>query len=420
MSNAAESLRSNRVMHISTCCLAASAFLLAYPVVCGWFASSEAPRWFGRYSAFLLLFNVAGTLLLCGFLWAWRRARQVEVLFCGVLLSILPFGCNSLVALPGLVLAMWSLRFVSAFGLVVHAFAASRRGVRAPLALATGATLFALAVSDLVLFWVIHYHPRQSEESQPYRYPYDLSQITDRDLVLVGDSFVRGRGVPAGREFGMLMQVSQQVGGKVFNLGQSGTGPAQYLKSISNIPLACRSRRIIVGYYHNDMPAPEGVERRLQSFARSVGRGVPTFWFAGDMLAKNLTPTPHDYLRQLGENYSPQQPGHERRWALLRHQLELCFAAAQPRSIERPGFLIFPALLDFKAYPFAAAHREVGALAAGIGFEVFDSLEFFQNADVSAEDLWASSDDPHLNERGHQITAEFLSGRLQLGAENRK
>lgn len=401
-------------------CLAAASVLLAYPVVAGWAAKSETPRWLGRYSTFLLLFNVAGTLLLGCSPWAWRRARPAGVLVCGTLLSVLPFGNNSLAGLPGLVFAMWLLRFLSAFGMVVHAFDVSRRGGRASLVLTTGTTLLALSAADFVLFGVARLRAGQPVGSQVYRYPYDLSQIADRDVVLVGDSFVWGQGVPEGREFGALMQADSRAVGKVFSLGQIGTGPAQYLKSISDIPLPCRSRRVIVCYYHNDMPAPERLEHRLQSLGSSVGRGVPTFRFVGDMLAKKLTPTPHDYLRQLVENYSPTQRSHAERWALLRHQLELCFAAAQRRSIERPGLLILPGLLDFQAHPFAAAHRDVGTLATGIGFEVFDSLVAFQNAGIPAGDLWAAPDDPHFNERGHQITAEFLSGRLRPGTESLK
>ena len=398
-------------------CLAAASVLLAYPVVAGWAAKSETPRWLGRYSTFLLLFNVAGTLLLCCSPWAWRRAPG-PVLFCAALLSVLPLGNNILAGLPGLVFTMWLLRFLSAFGMVVHAFDVSRRGGRASLVLATGTMLFALTAADFVLFGVARLRAGQSVGSQAYRYPYDLSQITDRDLVLVGDSFVWGQGVPEGREFGALMQAGNHLwGGRVFSLGEIGTGPAQYLKSISNIPPACRSGRIIVCYYHNDMPTPERFVDRIQSLGASVGRGVPTLRFVGDMLAKNLTPTPDDYLRQLVENYSAQHRGHAERWALLRQQLDLCFAAAKLRSIERPGLLILPGLLDFRAYPFATAHQNVGAMAADIGFEVFDSLAAFQSAGIPAKDLWASPNDPHFNERGHQITAEFLSGRLRLGTE---
>ncbi len=401
-------------------CLAAVSVLIAYPIVAGWAAKSETPRWFGRYSTFLLLFNVVGTLLLGCSLWAWRRSRPEGVLFFAALLSVLPFGNNSLGGLPGLVFTMWLLRLLSAFGMAVRAFDVSRRGGRASLILTIGTTLLALTAADFVLFGVARLRVGQTAGVQAYRYPYDLSQIANRDLVLVGDSFVWGQGVSEGQEFGALMQADSRAVGKVFSLGQIGTGPAQYLKSISDIPLPCRSRRVIVCYYHNDMPAPEQWDHRIQSLGSSVGRGVPTLRFVGDMLAKKLTPTPHDYLRQLVENYSPTHRSHAERWALLRHQLEQCFAAAQPRSIERPGLLILPGLIDFQAYPFAAAHRDVGILAAGIGFEVFDSLVAFQEAGILAGELWASPGDPHFNDRGHKITAEFLSGCLRQRTESLK
>jgi len=330
--------------------------------------------------------------------------------------SILPFGSNTLAELTGISMAMWAIRLLAAVGMIALAFGVHRRGGNAPLALAVGSAVFFLAVADLFLFGHAWLRDKDVSAITTYRYPYDLQKISNHDIVLVGDSFVWGQGVAQGQEFGALMQSRITSGVKILMLGQIGTGPVQYLKSILALSQAAPARRVVVCYYHNDLPAPELWVDRIQALGGSMGRGVPSLRFVGDMIAKSCTSTPQRYLQKLVENYSPGSPEYPARTALLKSKLKQCFDAAKARSVECPGLLILPGLLDFDGYPFAEGHKMIGGMAKEIGFEVFDSIGAFQKAGISAEQLWVAPNDPHFNEKGHQITADFLMDCLRLNS----
>lgn len=404
-------LKQNRV---SGAFLVSGALLLAYPVICGWLARSEGPRWFGKYSSFLLCFNLLGLMAV---VWAFHQMVRPAMLPCFAwftglaLLSVLPFGNNQLGALPGMAVAMWLARAVAAVGLVWLAFVNRREGQLARGVLATGVLLALMCLSDFVLFCVARSRSTETVSAGPhYRYRYNLSAVRHTDIILVGDSFVWGQGVDSGKEFGSRLQALLPEGTRVFMLGEIGTGLPQYVQSLKAIQ--AKVRRIIVCYCHNDMPAPESVVDRAQMMCSVVGHGVPSLRFMGDMIAKALTPTPEHYLRKLVANYESQTATYHRRCEQLHALLQQCFEEARTRSVEPPTLCILPGLLDFERYPFAIGHALVERTARAVGFEVFDPVEAFRASGAHERELWAAQNDPHFNELANEILAKFLWTKL--------
>jgi hypothetical protein len=393
---------------------------MLYPVIGGWSVTSEVPSWFGRYSSFLLIFNLLGIglIILCCIMW-WL-GRPLLGLFGCIVLSFAPFGNNCLSGLPIISLTMWAVRFLAGVALVWSAFEAHLQSRKSPANLFSGSFLLLLCLSDFGLFWVTASRQVNAGSLQPYRYAYDLGKVQQADYVLVGDSFVWGQGVAEGYEFGAVVERKLEGHRRVYMLGQIGTGLTRYAQSIEGIPPGCKAKRVVVCFYHNDFPAPERVVDRIQMFGVAIGRGVPSLRFAGDMVAKIATPTPDAYLQRLATNYSPLNIGHEQRLTQLRAELQWCYNAALVHSIERPGLMILPGLLDFNDNRFGPGHELVDRVASDVGFEVYDSLQAFRQHGIPAIDLWADSNDCHFNEEGHKIAAAFLLSVLEPNKKSEK
>src|SRR5262249_26370461 len=111
-----------------------------------------------------------------------------------------------------------------------------------------------------------------------FREDYELRDISEQDIVIVGDSFVWGQGVRLEQTFGKVMESELRrrgSSGRVFLLGEIGIGPKRYLEIARGIPAGCRARRILVAFYHNDMPERGGGLERYINMAHSVGRSSP-------------------------------------------------------------------------------------------------------------------------------------------------
>ena len=396
--------------------------LIAYPIIGGLAAKSEVPQFLGRYSTFMLIFEIAGLAVIAAglmLLMLGKTRGRAWVVVLLIVFSVAAFGSLSISQFPCLAILMWLARLLAGLALVLTAFLAFRTSARYRLPLAIGALVLCLCVSDAAFATVIRSRKAEAGISlNPFRYDYNLAEITTHDFVFLGDSYVWGCGVGQGEEFGALFGHRLGAGSRSWMLGHIGSNLTEYAGHARSIPSGIKAHRLVFCYYHNDIPSPERLVERIQSLAQSLGKAMPSLVFVSDHLAKALTPTAQDYLLTLVANNNPSGLRFAERMAQLRGQMTACFAEARSKSLETPAFVILPVLLPFDGYPLAAAHERIAKIASEIGFQPLDSLGAFQQSGTPADQLWAAPNDPHFNKRANQIMADFLSRNLLNGNDS--
>jgi hypothetical protein len=252
---------------------------------------------------------------------------------------------------------------------------------------------------------------KESQIYGTYRTAMDLGNVSEEDIVLVGDSMVWGAGVPIEQRFGDVLE--RKLGGpRVYSLGIIGTGVGDYHRQILDIPAGKRARHVVVFFYANDMPPLANLRDSLEKVSVVAGRRSFTARVLLDLVRFAITPTPELYAQMLLDSFAKGNTTFEFRWSLLEHGLRILYQRATERSLERPTLVILPMLVDFAA-SFHEPHRRVAELAEQIGFRVLDATPSFLSVDQKLEHFRAASNDLHLNERGNAIIADNLIGIIK-------
>ena len=241
-----------------------------------------------------------------------------------------------------------------------------------------------------------------------YRTAMDFGKVSEDDVVLVGDSFVWGAGVPIEQRFGDVLE--RKLGGPhVYSLGIKGADLDNYNRQILDIPAGKRARQVIVFFYDNDMPARATLRFSLEKISVIAGQRSITGRVLIDLVRFGATPTAEVYAQELLDSFAKRDTTFEFRWRMLESGLKALYQRATERSLERPTLVILPMLVDF-ATSFDEPHRRVSELAEQIGFRALDATPSFLSVDQKLEHFRAASNDLHLNERGNAIIADVLMG----------
>jgi len=392
-------------------------WVYAYPVLRMLLARSEVPIVLGRYSFSFFVFILVNLSVIGLILWAWRRHHHSLLQF-GFLALIgmtvlLPMN-NQLRYLTGVVALMPAVRLTAGIGCALAEFDRHRRRAvpPRPFWIVLGVAFFALSLVDYALVAVLAIGDRSPEGG--LRVEYDLREVSDRDVVLVGDSFVWGEGVQLDERFGNRLEALFDEAGertRVYSLGETGIGLLQYEALLSEVAPR-QAGQVIVAFYMNDMPPPEMLRRRVQDFAEAFGRGFASARLVGDKLARLLSGDVHAYHRFVTESYDETSDTYEARWSLLQERIRTLGHLSAERSSRPPLLMIIPIMVDFRDYPLVDAHRQVAEVAREAGFDVEDLLPVFEEALVDGDAHRASPDDNHFDARTHELVARTLYRRI--------
>lgn len=383
---------------------------------------SATPVVLGRYSATLFayqLWNIAGLGLLIA---PARRGRVRVVGYLVVIASTFVAPINESVRhIPGIQAALPAVRLLAGLAMIAAEFDRYRGGRRPArgFALAAGVAVASLSVLDLALCGWVWCSSGFEEDYEGYRDLYDLGAVTPDDVVLVGDSFVWGHGVPKSRRFGNDLErlyAGEDRRVRVFSLGVRGAGLPRYIESLGRVPEGRKAGAVIVAFYPNDMPARprpgSTLLRAFQDATWALGRSSLTFRACHDVAGRIEAPSLGHYHRSVVEDFQEDEPTFGRRWSELADALDRFARLAGRRSPGRPMLLILPLMVDYRTYPLTEAHDRLTKTAGALGYDVLDLLPDFRAELGDGRRFRVSPADNHFDARVHELVAGRIKRRL--------
>ncbi|MFN0218247.1 MAG: SGNH/GDSL hydrolase family protein [Hyphomicrobium sp.] len=402
--------------------------LFLYPAIALIATRSEIPVFLGMYSRDMLV--LITLILICylgivaAFWLNWRHLQFAAILLL-VLLTLVATN-NAVRDLPALEPATQLARFTGGLSLILVTFFSDKRRVSTwtGIGLGIGAVVVVSALIDFCYSsaaWLLP-SDRQGYIDGKYRTAMDLSKVTEDDVVLVGDSFVWGAGVPVEQRFGNLLErkFGSGQGPRVYSLGVVGVGVGEYNRQLLDVPAAKRVRNVIVFFYANDMPPRASLRQSIEKVSVVIGQRSLTGRALLDLVRFMITPSADAYAQEVLEGFVRDDATFAFRWSLLEDSLKTLHQRATERSRERPILVILPMLVDFGAGAFDEPHRRVAELAERIGFRALDVTPAFRSLGQNAEHFRAAKNDLHLNERGNAIVADVLMTLVTTGPASAK
>lgn len=397
--------------------------LFVYPAAAVFVGTSEFPAFLQKYSYGAVAFNVVTFLLYATFATSLlRRAFPVAALatIALVLLSYALPASNSVLVLPGTLPMLAVTRLAASISLIGIAFVGLRSGNRkvTPMALAAGACFLVPSAIDTAFLVSRDLWKPDATTSigVGYRPNYDLSKLTERDIVIVGDSFVWGQGVEIDQRFGDVLQARlRQSDPKttVYSLGIIGVGLRDYVKTVKEVPLRPRVQRMIVAYYQNDMPPMDTVDGWMEKLSLAVGRSSVSARLLLDALRVSFAPNVDQYTRILLDQYADEGTDFPSRWRTLVAYFHTLFELSSERSLEKPILVIIPALATGDQEKWASIHQRLAQLAKDVGFEALDLFPDFKVGTPDALRYRLVPNDLHFDIEGNRIVADRLYRALE-------
>jgi hypothetical protein len=392
-------------------------------VIASALSRSDSPTVLGRYSTLSFGYQVLNlaiaALLALPSRWVGTGARQVGYALVVVSTFLAPVN-GAIRNWPGTGAAMPALRLLAAGALIAVEFDRYRAGKSTRgVIVGAAALLVAVSILDLALWVRVWSSSGFEEDYGGFRDRYALGAITPDDIVLVGDSFVWGHGVPKEKRFGdMLERLYAREGRRVrvYSLGVRGAGPSRYLESLALVPPDRRAGVVILSFYPNDMgPRPRPRSRALhliQLATWRLGWSSLSFRVLHDLLGKLEIPSLDHYHRQVVEDFQRDESTFPRRWEDLIRSITEFEHLARQRSTSRPLFLIIPLMVDFRDYPLSQAHGDLRKAAEGAGYDVLDLLPAFLSALGDGARFRVSRNDNHFDARVHELVATLIKRHL--------
>jgi hypothetical protein len=261
---------------------------------------------------------------------------------------------------------------------------------------------------------------RLSDQSLRDRH-FDLQPPGGRTRVaMVGDSFVRGEGVPV--ELGLPRQVETLLGTdryEVANVGFVGVGTASEVITVREAMARLNASRVMLVFVPNDVRVTPELERRQQSIndlinirAEEAARHDATMWYSGGPRVLHLAGSAFEMRRISREtvqwyldSYDPaiNEPG-------LR-QLAADFRALAEVPGGRVVVALYPLMFGLEGdYPLAPIHARVAQMVKDAGLPVLDLAPAFRGQ--STRSLQVHPADHHPNGKAHGVAARALASWL--------
>lgn len=264
------------------------------------------------------------------------------------------------------------------------------------------------------------------------------------DVVAVGDSFTQGFGVDGTAAWPAVVAESLQV--SVLNLGQSGTGPAQYNRALTRALEQHQPDLVLYGFFANDvvdLPVAGSVDIGAAGGARPSGPadpvGLARSWLQG-----------HSSLYHVGRNWSGRwrgmdgldryqadglnlwfavpfwrqyagsdSPAARDRWPLVRALLTEARALSEARGarivylfLPNKEEVYLPVLLPAIWDETLDHPRDlIAEVCTAEKLDCFDLTPALQERAAQREQLFFAQD-AHLNERGHAVVGRAVAGYL--------
>jgi len=231
-----------------------------------------------------------------------------------------------------------------------------------------------------------------------------------RRILLLGDSYTLGWGVPAEATFSRQLERMLAKGNsatQVINMGVGNYNSAMEVASFRQQGLALAPDLVVLMYYINDLePTPRlgSMSYWLQKhfyllgFIRTKVQQLALMGEGGDWLGS--------YYRKL---YAAGSPGLEQNRQALQELARLC------RSRNIKLLLVnIPDLRRLENYPFAFATAFISDLAAESRLPFLDLLPVF--AGNSGKTLWVSDEDSHSNSLANGLASEAIFRKISTEA----
>jgi hypothetical protein len=278
------------------------------------------------------------------------------------------------------------------------------------------ALLASVTVCDYAILSLSLNRPMPVHPPIVFRQPVLFGQISDDDVVVIGDSMTFGAGVAEKEAFPAVMDEKFRTAGfpgTVLNLGVGGAGTSEYIEVLKQIP---RKRAAIVCFYMNDMPDRVTSARKWAARLTNMSRASGLSRLGLDILnSRNFGRDVNEYLASLIANFDPSDPSYPERWRTITRRISELRELAAQNARRRPIFVIFPIMWRFSDYPLRQAHAELTRAATSAGFEVIDMLPAFEHEFPDGQEYLAGPNDNHFNAQVHRRVGEIVFERLAVG-----
>jgi lysophospholipase L1-like esterase len=224
-----------------------------------------------------------------------------------------------------------------------------------------------------------------------------------RRIMLLGDSFTLGWGVPFDSTFSKQLEKLLNDNGQpteVINTGVGNTNTVMELEQFKEIGLRFKPDMVILMYYINDAEPTPPVVGPLKT---AIVTHSYLIAFLSDQMIK-LTPRvnqSYDWRAYYSGLYQPGRPG----LAASRQAIDELAALCKQNGIQLVIANI-PELRELKHYPFPEATAFVRRAAQQNGVPFVDLLPALVNEEPST--LWVSKEDPHANAKANVIIGRAL------------
>lgn len=228
-----------------------------------------------------------------------------------------------------------------------------------------------------------------------------------RRIVVLGDSFAFGFGVPQEETFPILLEQEINKGQEVYdvlNLAVAGYAIQDEVKVLQYKGLQWDPEWVIIGYVLND-PETEPVQELPSYFDE------PHWWQYSHVLRLAARGFKKMQINIYGGgDYYQYLHAYQPTW----QSVVTGFSEIKEMSTEhrtKVMILIFPILdFDWSVYPYHNIHRQVADLAKQNGFVVVDLLPYVSN--YHPQELRVSLQDGHPNALLHKLAAEAILDNL--------
>jgi len=228
-------------------------------------------------------------------------------------------------------------------------------------------------------------------------------------IMMLGDSFTLGWGVPFDSTFSKQLERQLDANGQpteVINLGVGNYNTVMELELFKEKGLQFKPDAVVLMYYVNDAEPTPAVAGALKAALFSHSYLIA---FVADRLIKlkPLVDHNYDWKAYYGNLYRPGEAGLDASRQALVDLSALCRA----RNIKLMVVNI-PELRELKQYPFPQATEFVRSVVAAQGVSFLDLAPSLVTEEPAS--LWVSPQDPHASIKANGIIARELYRALTL------